>query len=90
MSENKERRISECIALEIDSKLTAEYLRLAARAAWLESMDQVYKANKPKLTAKDYTYGFVFSKPDTEFKEKDQVCLCFGPPVDKCPIHGGV
>jgi hypothetical protein len=19
---------------------------------------------------------------------KDQVCLCFGPPVDDCPIHG--
>lgn len=26
---------------------------------------------------------------DSFFQEaKDQVCLCFGPPVDDCPIHG--
>ena len=26
---------------------------------------------------------------DTFLQEaKDQVCLCFGPPVDDCPIHG--
>jgi hypothetical protein len=26
---------------------------------------------------------------DTFIQEaKDQVCLCFGPPVDDCPIHG--
>ena len=35
------------------------------------------------------TEAVLRSACDTFLQEaKDQVCLCFGPPVDDCPIHG--